>query len=202
MKLVVSDIIRYRLPVLFLLLLLGNTAQAQYKYEREHRIRKSQFPANALRFIEKKLEDARQVRFYREVDSIKISYEAKFKLDRLRYSVEFDQQGRLEDVEILIREIDIPEESLQAIKEYLSTNFQKYRIRRIQQQYPVSDAEPTAITLRNAFQNLLLPTNRYELIVAGRKDKGFNDYEILFNAEGEFLSIRKSLPANYDHVLY
>ena len=202
MKLVVSDIIRYRLPVLLLLLMLGNTSQAQYKYEREHRIRKSQFPANALRFIEKKLEDARQVRFYREVDSIKISYEAKFKLDRLRYSVEFDQQGRLEDVEILIREIDIPEESLQAIKEYLSTNFQKYRIRRIQQQYPVSDAEPTAITLRNAFQNLLLPTNRYELIVAGRKDKGFNDYEILFNAEGEFLSIRKSLPANYDHVLY
>ena len=174
----------------------------QYKYEREYRIKKSQFPTNALAFIEEELKHAKRIRFYRETDSTRISYEAKFKLDRLHYSVEFDQQGKLEDIEILIKEVDIPNESLNLMKSYLKEYFTKHRILRIQQQYPVSEDEPVQQTIRNAFQNLLLPSIRYELMVAGKKDDGYQDYEILFDADGNFMNMRKSLPANYDHILY
>lgn len=193
---------RYEIVLILLLTLSFFTTRGQYKYEREYRIKKSQFPSRALSFIEEEIQNARKLRFYRETDSTRVSYEAKFKLDRLHYSVEFNQKGDLEDIEILIKEVDIPNESMVLIKDYLKNNFAKYRILRIQQQYPVTEEEPVQQTKRNAFQNLLLPTIRYEIMVAAKKEDGFQDYEILFDADGNFIKLRKSLPANYDHVLY
>ncbi len=194
--------IRYKFYLLLIALLTVFITQGQYKYEREYRIKKKQFPDKAHVLLKNHIKEARKVKYYREVDSTKVSYEAKFKLDRLFYSVEFDAYGNLEDVEILIKEVDIPNASLTAIKGYLNSNFSKHRILKIQQQYPVSAFENAEETLRNAFQNLLLPAIKYELVVAGRKEKGFEDFEILFDSEGNFISTRLSLPANYDHILY
>lgn len=175
---------------------------AQNKYEREYRIRKSQFPEQALTYISEKLEDAKRIRFYKETDSTKTSYEAKFKKDRLWYSVEFSENGTLEDIEILIKPVDIPNDSFSRMETYLSDYFVKYRIRRLQQQYPITSEESPETTIKNAFQNLMLPSINYELIVSGKKEKVFEQFEILFNAQGNFVSLRKSLPPNYDHVLY
>ena len=193
---------RYKFLSLCFIMLFICSVSGQYKYEREHRIKKNQFPAEARAFIAEKLENAKKIRYYRETDSTKISYEAKFKVDKLHYSVEFDEKGRLEDIEILIKEVDIPNETFAEITAYLDSNFTKYRLRRIQQQYPVNENETVEETLRNAFQNLLLPTIRYEIMVSAKKDNGFEDYEILFDYSGEFLMLRKSLPVNYDHILY
>ncbi len=187
---------------LLLLVFMINAGMAQDKYEREFRIRKSQFPEKAFTFLNAYLKDAKRIRFYKELDSAKTSYEAKFKKDRLFYSIEFDEQGVLEDVEILISEVDIPNSSFQVIEDYLKSNFKKFRIRKIQQQYPLSAFETVENTLKIAFQNLIDPNINYELIVAGKKDRDFKDYEILFDSEGNFIRLRKSLPANYDHVLY
>jgi len=184
------------------LLFCGCFTYAQYKYEREYRIRKGQFPEKALGYIQEKLTDAKRIRFYKETDSTKVSYEAKFKKDRLWYSIEFDKEGSLEDIEILIESVDIPDDSFDKIQEYLSNYFKKHRIRKIQQQYPFKEGEEPETTIKNAFQNLMLPSINYELIVAGKKEKNFEQFEVLFDAEGSFKSIRKSLPPNYDHVLY
>lgn len=189
----------------FLLFLLfvccGCFTFAQNKYEREFRIKKSQFPKKALSYIDEKLEDARRIRFYKETDSARVSYEAKFKKDRLYYSVEFDEDGALEDIEVLIKSVDIPNETFERINNYLRKEFAKYRIQKIQQQYPVLNGA-TEATVKNAFQNLMLPTIKYELIVSGKRNKGYAQYEILFDAKGHFEKLRKSLPPNYDHVLY
>lgn len=193
---------KYSKLLSLLLLLFFFSAGAQDKYEREYRIRQAQFPENALGFLDSYLKDAKRIRFYKEVDSAKISFEAKFKKDRLYYSIEFDDKGTLEDVEIQIAEVDIPQESFLAMSEYLKSNFRKYRIRKIQQQYPLSAFGSVEETLAIAFQNLLDPKINYELIVAGKRDRFFQDYEILFDANGKFIRLRKSLPANYDHVLY
>lgn len=175
---------------------------SQNKYEREFRIRKSQFPEKALTYISEKLEDAKRIRFYKETDSAKTSYEAKFKKERLWYSVEFSEEGDLEDIEILIKPVDIPNAVFSKIENYLATHFTKHRIRRLQQQYPITKGEAPETTVKNAFQNLMLPSINYELIVSGKNEKVFEQFEILFNAEGDFVSQRKSLPPNYDHVLY
>ena len=176
-------------------------ASAQNKMEREHRIKKSQFPEKALQYINERLVDARRIRFYKETDSATVSYEVKFKKDRLKYSIEFGETGILEDIEILIKPIDIPDETYAKINLYLKQNFISYRINRLQQQYEVgeNDAETT---LKHAFQNLMLPYIKYELIVAGKQDKAYEQFEILFDSDGNFMKKRKSLPPNYDHVLY
>lgn len=176
-------------------------AHSQYKYEKEHRILKSQFPTEAIAIIEENITDYKRIKFYKETDSIKISFEAKLKKDKLWYSIEFNEDGKLEDIEILIKSTDIPNDTYSNIEHYLNNNFTKYRIKRLQQQYPSTNDSLDEI-FKNAFQNLILPSNNYEFVVVGRKEKGYLDYEILFDADGNFKQIRTSLPPNYDHVLY
>jgi hypothetical protein len=175
---------------------------AQNKFEREYRIKKSEFPENAYAFISLELTGVKRLRFYKEVDSAKISYEAKFKKDNLFYSIEFDKEGLLEDVEIVITEVDIPNETFANITAFLDRKYPLYKIKKMQQQYPFTETTDIKSTLKNAFQNLILPSVNYELIVSAKTEEGRDDFEILFNKEGNFVSLRKLLPPNYDHILY
>tara|TARA_B100000945_G_C20143681_1_gene485134 strand:+ start:83 stop:640 length:558 start_codon:yes stop_codon:yes gene_type:complete len=175
---------------------------AQNKYERESRIDKEEFPSKSFSLIQKYLEDAKRVRFYQEMDSTKKSYEAKFKKGRLHYSVEFNKNGSLEDVEFKIKERDIPNDTWATIMYYLDENHAKPRVKKIQQQYSTQEGQPTEKTLHNAFQNLILPEVKYELVFSAKKDKEFQEYEALFDSEGQLIRLRKSFPPSYDHVLY
>jgi hypothetical protein len=175
---------------------------AQNKYEREFRIRKDQFPALAKDLVDTHVKNAKRIKFYKETDSTKSSYEAKFKKDRLWYSMEFDTGGALEDIEITIEPVDIPSDVLANITMYFNKAFNKHRVKKIQQQYLASEEEKLQKTLRHAFQNLLIPSLNYEIIVSGKENKSYLEYEILFDAKGNFINRRKQLPPNYDHLLY
>ena len=188
--------------LLFVIVGIVQITSAQNKYEQESRIDKADFPNSAYLLIEDYLKDAKRVRFYQEIDSTKKSYEAKFKKGRLHYSVEFDESGKLEDVEFIIKEQDVPNDTWGTILFYLDENHAKYRIKKIQQQYPLLDGQSEKKLLHNAFQNLILPEVNYELIFSAKKDKEFQEYEALFDAEGQLIQIRKSFPPSYDHVLY
>jgi len=188
--------------LLFLLLASPALGLAQAKYEREFRIRKAQFPPAGLQVAEPFLEGAKRVHYYQETDSNRVSYEIKFKKKRLRYSVEFSAAGELEDIEVGISPVDVPASAWEAIEMHLAGTFGKYRTVKIQQQYPRSSFASDAETFRMAFQNMLLPEIRYEIMVQARGDKGFKEYEVLYDHQGVILSIRESLPPNYDHVLY
>lgn len=185
----------------WLLVLVPCIIWCQNKYEQEFRITKSAFPSEALDLVSPYLKDVKRLRFYHEVDSTKKSYEVKFKKDRLRYSIEFDQEGHLEDVEFLIKKVDVPEESWTRIEDYLKNNFQKFRIKKIQQQYPIGENIPETI-LKQAFQNLILEYINYELIFTSKGEKGYQTYEALFSSSGTLLKLRESLPVSYDHILY
>ena len=193
---------RYNLFLLIVLLMTSTPHWGQGKYEREFRIKKSDFPANALELITDQIKNGRRIRFYKGIDSITTSYQAKFKKDKLHYSVEFNKNGELEDIEILIDEVDIPNDVYDSISEYLNRTCPKFRIRRFQQQYPVKAEEEISKVIKDAFQNLLLNYINYELIVSCKDKNGRVEFEYLFNADGSFMSMRKSLPANYDHILY
>ena len=188
--------------LLFAMCCLVQIGTAQNKYERESRIEAEEFPKKSYGIIQDYLKDAKRVRFYQETDSIKKSFEAKFKKGRLHYSVEFDQNGTLEDVEFNIKERDIPNDTWGTILYYLDENHTKYRVKKIQQQYPVMEDQSIEQTLHNAFQNLILPEVNYELVFAAKENKGYQEYEALFNSEGRLMRIRKSYPLGYDHVLY
>ncbi len=187
---------------LFLMLCIVQTSIAQGKYERESRIDRDQFPNKSYSLIQDYLKNAKRIRFYQETDSTKKSYEAKFKKGRLHYSVEFDKEGDLEDVEFKIKEKDIPNDTWSTIQFYLNKNHYKHRVKKMQQQYPVQKGQSIKKTLHNAFQNLILPEVNYELVFSAKESNGFQEYEALFNSEGQLIRIRKSFPPSYDHVLY
>ncbi|WP_108245886.1 hypothetical protein [Muricauda brasiliensis] len=189
----------------YLLFVIVGTVQitsAQNKYEQESRIDKADFPNSAYLLIEDYLKDAKRVRFYQETDSTKKSFETKFKKGRLHYSVEFDEEGTLEDVEFKIKERDIPNDTWNTIQSYLDENHYKHRVKKIQQQYPLREKKSVEKTLHNAFQNLILPDVNYELVFSAKESGDFQEYEALFDSEGQLIRLRKSFPPSYDHVLY
>lgn len=178
-----------------------STGFAQTKQEWEFRIDKDEFPSQSIDVIASYLQNVKRLRFYKEIDGAKTSYELKFKKDKLFYSVEFDTNGKLEDIEFIIKKADIPLSSLENIQDYLSANHQKAKIKKIQQQY-LFDENITKQQLKSAFQNLLLPSIRYEIVISTKEESGYHYYEITFSSDGEKLDSRKFLDSNYDHVLY
>ncbi len=186
---------------LLIFLLVGGSVFGQTKREREYRIDLEEFPSSSYKILQPYLEDAKRIRFYKEEDGEKQSFEAKFKKGRLKYSVEFDSTGQLEDVEFIIKENDFPSDVLRSVEAYLSNEFKKHRIKKMQQQY-FNDSQGPAKTLRNAFQNLLIPELRYELIVNGRGKGPWRSFELLFDSEGNHISTRTIVTPKYDHVLY
>jgi hypothetical protein len=169
--------------------------------EREHRIRKSQFPTlqTNLLILGPKIN---KKRYYKEIDSLVTTYILKFKMARLNYSLSFDDNGKLNISGFRVNEIDIPEETFQKIKAYLSDSYEKSRIKRIFQQYPANNPENDESALKNTFQNLLLPSNVYKLIVIGKNDKKKNEYDLWFSADGNLIRKRQALPMNHDRILY
>lgn len=191
---------KYKIGLLFLCCL-PFWVVSQEKREQEFRIDREKFPEAALAQIEGYLTNAKRIRFYQEMDSTKKSYEAKFKKGRLHYSVEFNENGILEDVEFIIKERDIPRDTWDTIMDYLDATYPKFRIKKIQQQHPKADRDSKK-TLHEAFQNLMLPHINYEFVFSAKNENGFQTYEALFNFEGNLINIRKSFPPSYDHVLY
>ena len=183
------------------LLLLPLALLAQVKQEKEIRIDRERFPDRALELLEGHLQGVRKLRFYQEIENNEKRYEAKFKKGKLHYSVEFDGNGDLEDVEFIIKKRDIPNQSWEAIQDHLDANYPRNRIIKIQQHHPVVDGDPQK-TLQQAFQNLILPTIRYEVVFSAKMDGAFQIYEGKFLANGELALMRRSLPPNYNHVLY
>lgn len=200
-KFLVLDIMKYKIPFLVIFLLGFNAIVGQNKYEKEVRISKSEFPSEAFDLVSPYMDNAKRIRFYKETDSLKQSFELKFKKGKLHYSVEFDIEGKLEDVEFIIQPTDVPELSWENIKAQLKRKFEKHRIRKIQQQYP-SQERNTEMVLKDAFQNLILPYINYELVFSTKETKGYQHYEALFDANGNLIRLRKSFPANYEHILY
>jgi len=190
-----------RYNILRCLLLLSLSLPAQIKQEQEIRIDREMFPDRSLELLEGHLQGVRKLRFYQEIENGEMSYEAKFKKGRLHYSVEFQKNGELEDVEFIIKKRDIPNDSWEAIQGHLDLHYPRNRIIKIQQHHPLVEGDPQK-TLHQAFQNLILPSIRYEVVFSAKTDGGFQIHEIMFDAHGELILMRRSLPPNYNHVLY
>ena len=190
----------FRTLFIAILLLLGIFCFGQKKQEQEFRIDKKELPDGVMVLLSNYLDNAKRLRYYKERDGEKSSYEVKFKKDKLHYSIEFDEKGVLEDVELLIKQTDIPDEPFGKMTQYLKSNHKKYRIKKIQRQYV--NTGDAAQTLKEAFQNRILPKLRYELIIATKDENGYGEFELTFDANGEHLLTRKAVKTKYDHVLF
>ncbi len=112
--------------------------------------------------------------------------------------MDMDELGQIRQLGFGVQEVDIPQETYARISDFLDGKFQKVKIKRILQYYPGNSDN----ALKNAYQNLILPSNTYELLLRGKQGNGSKEYITTFDAEGNLLKIREALPANFSRVLY
>ncbi|MRI01890.1 hypothetical protein GH721_15210 [Kriegella sp. EG-1] len=175
---------------------------AQTKIERQHRIKKSQFPTNAIETLTANSSDIKRVKYYQEIDTTQKTFTAKFKKSRLFYEMDFTTTGVFKSASFKIQAVDIPEDSYLKMSNYLSNNFENVKVQKMLQVYLMQTGQRVEKVIKNTFQNLMIPNMNYKLLVRGKLNKKKTDIEILFDASGNFIDQKELLPPNYDRILY
>ncbi|MBS0001183.1 MAG: hypothetical protein KFF73_19520 [Cyclobacteriaceae bacterium] len=192
--------------LLFLMVLFSSfISRAQtYKQEKEERIRMEDMPRKALEELQPFIEKAGKVRFYHETDGTRHSYECKFQSKGQIYSIEFSEDGKLEDVEVVVGIRELPDKTATAITDYLGENFNRYIIRKIQKQFTSENGKTGAKEIiEKALEGMDGDLKiKYELEVDGKQDRILVSQEILFDHEGSFLQKRKIIRRQVDNMLY
>lgn len=187
---------------ILLLICCCSVSFSQTKDEKEERIQLSDFPEIAKTYFNFISHEAKYLKFYKETDGEKQSFEAKFKVDKLHYSVEFDTLGNLEDIEIVIKKKYITKDIYKAIDNYFNSTFKKTRIIKIQKQYVNNTNKNDKQFIQNIIEN---PNNKHTHfeIIAEIKTKNKHELrEFTFNKEGEFEKSRLVTSSSYEHALY
>ena len=161
-------------------------------------------PAEALETMHPLLRQIRKLRYYREQSSTGISYEAKGKWRRYRWSIEFFEDGRLMDLEKLVAWEDIPAATAERIDSVLRSRYEKYRISRLQLQLsaPDSSLSDRAVIEAVVERETAGLRGRYELEAEVKGLDLLGEFEFLFDATGQLLQQRPILRRPLDHVLY
>lgn len=175
---------------------------SQSKNEKEERISSSEFPKIAYTYFNDISKKANYLKLYRETDGNSLSYEVKFKLNKRHYSIEFNPEGVLEDIEIIIKKKHIPKSALNKITSYLNNNFDRTRFLKIQEKYINNTSKSDKQFIDDVIKNSNIKNTHYE-IIAETKLNGEHDLkEFTFTRYGIFKNSRKVLSSSYEHTLY
>ena len=185
----------------FIFLLFFNGLEAQIKYEREYKIKRSEVPEMALDFVSEAGLSAK-VKWYKEEGPDGDSFEAQAILKAKKYNVDFDANGQIEDVEVDIDGKTLDQALYGKINTYLKANYKKSKIRNVQIQYVGSRANLIqALVQTNNIERLDI-TTRYELIVNVKEQRSFRKFEFLFDEDGSLLRKTRVVVKNTDNLEY
>ncbi|MEC3906589.1 hypothetical protein VOI54_06135 [Tamlana sp. 2201CG12-4] len=187
---------------LIIFILVAELGFTQVKNEKEERIKLSEFPERAQTYFNTISNEVKYLKFYKETDVNKMSYETKFKIHKLHYSVEFDINGVLEDIEIVIKEKHIPEKALNAIKAYFNSNFDHSRFIKIQKQFVGNTKKTDQQFIQHIIDHPDDKHTHFEIIAEIRLNKKRQLREFTFNRKGQFEHSRVVTSSSYEHALY
>jgi len=179
------------IPVLLILFLSGFEIIGQVKYEKESRIKEHLVPGSVP--FDKKL------KWYHEQALDRVSFEVKTTYQGNKYSIEFDDQGKIEDIEVKIKWKEVPLDVQGQMEIVWQTNHQKTKICKVQRQY-LGD-ESRLLELLNATQVNGLKAN-YEIVINTKTGKNHEKYEYLFSAQGLFIKKSRIIVKNTDNLDY
>jgi hypothetical protein len=184
-------VIKYTVgSILFIMLSLNLIAQD--KIEREYRIKREKVPELALKWFDEAFPETGKVNWYFEESSGKGSYEAKFKWEGRKYSVEFDTTGYVEDIEIDIPWKKIPVETRKNLEVFFESNYSRHKLMKIQKQHTASPEVLLDFILNGNLNGLAI---RYEIEYHGKSETENELWEGLFNSEGNPEKVRKIILA-------
>jgi hypothetical protein len=191
--------IKTRFIFLLLAVVVQSNSWAQNKFEKESRITRDAVHPQALQFIDS-LQLTSRVRWYLEEGLTEKTIEAKFKKNKLRYSVEFDTLGRIQDVEVDVSWNDLALDLRSIIESSLEKNCSRHRIIKVQRQF--SGKRNLLFLLINNAQISEELEVKYEVIVRCRQENSVDLYEYLFSQTGFVLSVSRIIFKNSSHLEY
>lgn len=177
-------------------------AFTQTKNEKEERIPASEFPENARNYFNTISQEVKYLKYYRETDGNKKSFEIKFKYNKEHYSVEFDTLGKLEDIEIVIKKKHIPKKTYNAISDYFNKNYKKFTIVKVQKQYVNTTNKPDEQFIHHILEKSFNKHTHFEIIAEVKTKEKHELRELTFNRHGVFEKSRKVTSSSYEHALY
>ena len=194
-----------RLGFLSAFFFLSSIAVAQVKYEKEERIPFEDLPPLVIAHLPQIQLNAKRIRYYREFDGNKESYEVKLKKHGSHFSIEFSQDGNLEDIEMLIKKSELPSSVITSLNE----TFSSYKLTRIQKQFVHPKEADPANTLRivlsedhNTLNHKPLYEANYEIEAQCITENGLQNMELLFSADGKLLRGRTIIAEADAHIIY
>lgn len=175
---------------------------SQTKDEKETRVRLEDFPESAQRHFDSLPDKVKRIRFYKETDGDKESFESKFKYKNHWHSVEFDSSGQLEDIEVTVKKKEIPKSIVERIEQYLNNHSDKFELIKIQEQYIYDSDNSESRFIHQVLINRNHHSSNYEIIVDLKSEKTWILSEITFDSTGQFLNTRNLQPDSYEYIMY
>lgn len=185
------------------LLLLSHCALSQTKNEKEDRIELKSIPEKAIEVLKTLPEDCKRLKFYKETDGDKQSFEAKFKYKKERYSLEFDTVGIIEDIEVTIKSKNKIENVIASeIRTYFKTTYKRSKLVKIQKQYVYNPIQDPIDFLSEVLTKQSTAEVNYEIIAEVKSAAVRDIREFIFDYKGGFLHFKIINPDSYEHALY
>jgi len=192
-----------RILISIIAFLIGtHLALSQTKKEKEERINLSEFPSKAQNVLSKFPKDCKRIKFFKETDGNKQSFEAKFKYNEHRYSLEFSSEGIIEDLELCVKLNAIEDSSQDQIKEHFKSSYLKYKLIKIQKQFVFNQNLDSDTFVAQVLYQESTDIINYEIIAEVKTKDGRELREFTFNHKGFFINFRVVEPSSYEHVLY
>jgi hypothetical protein len=186
-----------KLMLIVLLTSAFTSSFSQLKFEKESRLKLADVPNPALELIES-LAIPGKIKWYSEESLTGNSVEAKFRFNKKNYSIEFDTDGKLQDVEVVIQVTEIPDKVKETIFKKLESEFYKYSIQKIQAHYPGKN--PEIITIIKNPPNEFANSVKYELVVNGKTGNTTKQYEMVFDNNGILIEKKEIIQKNADNL--
>jgi hypothetical protein len=191
----------YKLKLLAVLLFFSSSPVllGQDKFEKESRIQPREVPQEALSFFDS-LQSGTKIKWYLEEGLDKKSIEAKFKLNKVRYSVEFDIAGEIEDVEVEMKWKDVNSPLRDAISLRLKKDCLDHKVMKVQKQFTGGKQGLLLLLIKGSTAADL--TLHYEIVVRCKQPNSVDLFEYLFTEQGDVLSTSKIIFKNSSHLEY
>ncbi len=174
------------------------TASSQFKYEREYRVSEEKVPELAVTFL-REFSFSKKVKWYSEESQDGKTFEAKLYHKSQKYSFEFDEKGKILDVEIKRKLKEIKKEDCFTIQKKLKSLFRKYRLKKLQIQFSGS-SESIVKELKKYMETNTYDEVLFELVVSGVKQQNYGTHELLLNTNGDVVKALKVKAFNSDNL--
>ncbi|MCK8522927.1 hypothetical protein M0D21_15220 [Aquimarina sp. D1M17] len=186
------------ISIFILYILTTASITAQTKFEKEYRIHEKDAPTKALNFVSDSFIDSK-IKWYQEESHEGKTIEAKTLFNKVRHSIEFDTLGNLIDVERTIKFSDLASLLQEKISTSLKKEFSNFKISKTQIQWKASSRQTLISLINNQYTNEVY-TQNYEIVLKGKKNKTYANYEVLLDQEGVIVKVLEILPRNTDNL--